>query len=86
MATALSRADSWALRQAFAVVNMTEMNSPWGRFVQHSWGKTATEVLLRDSSLRDALLRLDCMASECLAVLRRGVQSCTVSWTPDRDM
>lgn len=81
-----SSASGRALRRSFAVVNMTEMNSPWGRFVQHNWGKTATDCLLRDLALRDALLRLDCLKPACLAGLRRGVQAHTVSWTPRQDV
>lgn len=68
------------LRAAVGVVNMTEMNSPWGRFVQHSWGSEATDALLRRQALVDALLRLGAAAPDIFRRLVRQVQRHTVRW------
>lgn len=71
-----------ALRKTFALVNFTEMNSPWGRFVQHSYGKAANAQVAREQSFRDALLRLDCLRIECLAPIRKAIMSQMIAWTP----
>mmetsp|Transcript_65648 Transcript_65648/g.182654 ORF Transcript_65648/g.182654 Transcript_65648/m.182654 type:complete len:321 (-) Transcript_65648:24-986(-) len=70
------------LHRSFAAVNMTELNSPWGRFVQHSWGKTATATVLRERSFRDALLRIDGARPDRLAALRGKAFQGAVAWTP----
>jgi len=68
------------LRKSVLVVNLTEMNSPWGRFIQHSWGRKATETFLRSQALGDALLRAGLAEPATFASFVREVQSMTVHW------
>lgn len=68
------------LRNAVLVINQTEMNSPWGRFVQHSWGREATEALLRTQALTDALLRIGVAEPKRFRQLVREAQDLAESW------
>lgn len=45
------------LRRAVVVVNITEINSPWGRDIQHWWGSSYEAAAVRDWAVTDALLR-----------------------------
>ncbi|CAE7224015.1 unnamed protein product, partial [Symbiodinium microadriaticum] len=46
------------IRETVVVVNTTEINSPFGRDIQHSWGAGADDARLRDWAMADALLRI----------------------------
>lgn len=71
-----------SIRNSFAAVNLTEFNSPWGRFVQHNYGKTANDQTSRDRAFREALLRLDCLEAGCFTRLRRAATKAMERWTP----
>lgn len=63
-----------------ALVNMTEMNSPWGRFVEHIWSGPGSN--LRAHGFMDALQAIgDAEASKFRTLLVEARRH-MVSWTP----
>eukprot|EP00435_Cladocopium_sp_Y103_P022066 s162_g5.t1 len=63
-----------------AIVNMTEFNSPWGRFIHHAWGSEATDGLLRHQAMTDALLRIGAADPKVFVQLCRGVLRSSFWW------
>jgi len=63
-----------------AVVNMTEMNSPWGRFVEHVWSGPGAER--RNTEYMDMLARINASKPDYFAQMLAEVRDHIVDWTP----
>jgi len=65
---------------AVALVNMTEMNSPWGRFIEHVWSGPGSEK--RGTDYTDMLARINAAKPEMFSQLLREVRDHVVTWAP----
>ncbi|CAE7818158.1 ULP1B [Symbiodinium sp. CCMP2456] len=65
---------------AVAVVNMTEINSPWGHYIHHAWGTEATDHVLRRRAMVDSLLRLGAADPHVFGQLSRGILRHVTRW------
>jgi len=70
-----------SLQGSFAVVNFTEMNGPWGRFVKHDWSGPGGER--RVSDFEEELMRIGVADAGSFAASLREVGTCSLRWTPD---
>eukprot|EP00747_Dinoflagellata_sp_TGD_P033487 gnl/TRDRNA2_/TRDRNA2_136655_c0_seq1.p1 gnl/TRDRNA2_/TRDRNA2_136655_c0~~gnl/TRDRNA2_/TRDRNA2_136655_c0_seq1.p1 ORF type:complete len:374 (-),score=54.99 gnl/TRDRNA2_/TRDRNA2_136655_c0_seq1:136-1257(-) len=79
-----SQPNASEIGKAINFVNMTEMNSPWGRFVQHIWrGQGET---LRKMFYHDALVRIDAAEPARFGQLLKQVRKEIVRWTPGQPL
>lgn len=69
------------ISNAVALVNMTEMNSPWGRFIQHMWSGPGSEK--RITAPKEMLARINISEPKHFAHLLEEAREHTVSWAPD---
>lgn len=63
-----------------AVVNMTEMNSPWGWFVEHIWSGPGSEK--RGTDYTDMLDRIDATDPHMFSYLLHSARKHMSSWYP----
>lgn len=63
-----------------ALVNMTEMNSPWGRFIEHDWSGPGWQK--RERSFTDMLARINASEPERFEQLLNEARGHRVEWVP----
>lgn len=69
------------IKSVLATVDMLEINSPWGRFVQHTWsGPSGDKMIMTEPS--EMLLKIDARETYKFDRLMAQVVSHAVSWTP----
>eukprot|EP00929_Paragymnodinium_shiwhaense_P053713 TRINITY_DN26901_c1_g2_i2.p1 TRINITY_DN26901_c1_g2~~TRINITY_DN26901_c1_g2_i2.p1 ORF type:complete len:278 (-),score=51.14 TRINITY_DN26901_c1_g2_i2:9-842(-) len=68
------------IKEAVALVNMTEMNSPWGRFIEHIWSGPGYQK--RDHDYTAMLARIDDAEPERFQHMLNEVREHIVNWTP----
>lgn len=69
------------ISSAVALVNMTEMNSPWGRFVEHIWSGPGWKK--RDTDYIDMLTRINASEPKRFTGLLQEARAHVVAWMPD---
>jgi len=73
--------DRGRINDLIALVNMTEMNSPWGRFIEHAWSGIGREH--RKTDFLDALKKIDAADPDVFHRLLAEVrQQHVVAWSP----
>jgi len=78
-----ARTSDWGTRnftKEVALVDMVEIDSPWGRYVQHIWG---FHWYRREIDCYDALIRIRADEKERLGLLLRQVLKGRLYWGPD---